>query len=42
MDFASLSLAMIAGIALFRYQRSVMEVIIGGGLMGLLMRYLLQ
>ena len=42
MDLASLSLAMIAGIALFRYQRSVMEVIIGGGLMGLLMRYLLQ
>ena len=42
MDFASLSLAMIAGIALFRYQRSVMEVIIGGGLMGLLMRYLLH
>ncbi|NBY23933.1 MAG: chromate efflux transporter [Gammaproteobacteria bacterium] len=42
MDLASLSLAMIAGIALFHYQRSVMEVIIAGGLMGLLMRHLLH
>jgi chromate transporter len=42
MDLASLSLTMIAGIALFHYQRSVMEVIIAGGLMGLLMRHLLH
>ncbi len=41
-DPASLGLAMVAGIALFRYQRSMIEVIFLGGVMGLFLSHLLH
>ncbi|MEI6355077.1 MAG: chromate efflux transporter [Methylococcus sp.] len=42
LDRPSLILAILAALALFRYRRSVIEVIFFGGLMGLLLRHLIH